>query len=138
MTEVANNELLANSGEYLLFPMLGCLLACNACLTGREPHQIRELTENIIRKIITSVTSSCHRIILVESINAFVAANMSSCHGKVFTTLKFIAQLDPRLLAQCISEFHSLLLEFERNNAKLAAEIRIELNKLESTLNQEL
>ena len=138
MTEVASSELLASSGEYLLFPMLGCLLACNVCLAGREPHQIRELSENIIRKIITSVTSSCHRNVLVECINTFVAANMSSCHGKVFTTLSFIAQLDSHLLAQCVSEFRSLLLEFERNNAKIAAEIRIELNKLESTLNQEL
>ncbi|KAI6655266.1 Protein MMS22-like [Oopsacas minuta] len=137
MTDIASNELLASSGEHLLFPMLGCLLACNECPTNREPQQIRELAETVIQRIlraVTRMTSICHRHKLVESITTFVAANMPSCHGKVFTTLRIIAQIDPHLIALCIGEFRSLLLEFEKGNPKVAAEIRIELNRLESIL----
>ena len=138
VTDIAADQLLACSGEYLFFPLLGCLLACNVCSREREPQQVRTISENILKKILRAVnkeTNSCHRHKLVESINEFVEANLPSCHGKVFTTLRLFAQLDPNLLIPCFAHFRSCLLEFERGNAKIAAEIRIELNRLESLLN---
>ena len=137
-TDVAADQLLACCGEYLFFPMLGCLLACNVCPREKEPQQVRAISENILKKILRAVDTkrdSCHRQKLIESINEFVLANMPSCHGKVFTTLRLFAQLDPNLLISCIASFRSCLLEFERGDAKLATEIRVELERLVSLLN---
>ena len=137
-TDVAADQLLAGFGEHLLFPLLGCLLACNVCPREKEPQQVRAISENILKKILKAVdtkTDNCHKQKLIESINEFVVANMPSCHGKVFTTLSLFAQLNPTLLISCLAKFRSCLLEFERGDAKLSTEIRVELDKLVSLLN---
>ena len=136
----SNDNLAASASEHLLFPMLGCLLACNVCPVNKEPPRIRELSQSVIKKIVTSVSSltgdeaSYHKQRIVECIKKFVEVNLSSCHGKVFTTLNYVALLFPEVLTLSLDHFHASLLGLERENPKFASEIRAELMKLETLL----